>query len=118
HQFGSVGSTWWERWLSGTDDRLQITRRSPLAPDKFWANLAATLRECDPHERQGLVFLHGYNVDFEEAAIRAAQIGFDLKVPGVTAFFSWPSCGTAAGYPADEACIEASEPYIAEFLHD
>jgi len=36
-------------------------------------------------------------MDFEfpskEAAIRAAQIGCDLKVPGITAFFSWPSKG-------------------------
>ena len=31
-----------------------------------------------PH---ALFFLHGFNVSFEEAAIRAAQIGVDLKVP-------------------------------------
>ena len=41
----------------------------------------------EPH---ALLYLHGYNTSFEEAAIRAAQIGFDLKVPGATAFFSWP----------------------------
>jgi esterase/lipase superfamily enzyme len=62
--------------------------------------------------------LHGYNVDFDDAARRAAQIGVDLKVPGVTAFFSWPSCGKPSGYMPDESCIEASEPYIAEFLRD
>jgi len=40
---------------------------------------------------QALVYLYGYNVGFEDAAIQAAQIGFDLKVPGATAFFRWPS---------------------------
>ena len=32
------------------------------------------------------------------------------------AFYSWPSLGTTIGYTADEATIEASEPFIAEFL--
>jgi alpha-beta hydrolase superfamily lysophospholipase len=32
------------------------------------------------------------------------------------AFFSWPSCGRVEGHPADEACIEASEALITEFL--
>ncbi len=68
-----------------------------------------------PH---ALFFLHGFNVTFEDAAIRAAQIGVDLKVPGATAFFSWPSRGSVAAYPADEATIEASEPAITDFLVD
>jgi hypothetical protein len=34
------------------------------------------------------VYIHGYNVSFEEAVIRAAQMGYDLKVEGVTALFS------------------------------
>ena len=55
---------------------------------------------------------------FEDAAIRAAQIGYDLKVPGATAFFSWPSRGSVAAYPADEASIEASERPITDFLVD
>jgi len=32
------------------------------------------------------------------------------------AFFSWPSRGSVAAYPADEASIEASEGAIAQFL--
>ena len=32
------------------------------------------------------------------------------------AFYSWPSLGTTLGYTADEATIEASEPFITEFL--
>jgi esterase/lipase superfamily enzyme/GNAT superfamily N-acetyltransferase len=117
-RFGSIGSSWWKRWLRWTDDRYQLIERRGLGVHEFWRDIAASLHECDPHERQGLVFLHGYNVDFDEAAIRAAQLDIDLKVRGVTAFFSWPSCGTVLGYPTDESCIEASEPFIAEFLHD
>jgi len=62
--------------------------------------------------------VHGYRVTFDEAAIRAAQIGFDLDVSGATAFFSWPSRGDLAAYAADEASIEASEAALTEFLVD
>jgi esterase/lipase superfamily enzyme len=57
-----------------------------------------------------------YNVSFEEAALRAAQIGFDLSIRGVMAFFSWPSRGSIQGYMADSASIEASEADITDFM--
>jgi esterase/lipase superfamily enzyme len=68
-----------------------------------------------PH---GLLYLHGYNVAFQDAIIRGAQIGFDLCVSGATAIFSWPSQGKLLGYPADAASIEASEHAISHFLAD
>jgi esterase/lipase superfamily enzyme len=69
-------------------------------------------------DRQAVIFIHGYNVSFEGAALRAAQIGVDLNLAGPMAFFSWPSQGTPAGYPADEATIEACENHIADYLSD
>jgi esterase/lipase superfamily enzyme len=88
--------------------------------DAFFAEINAAMKAVretgeQPH---ALFFLHGFNVSFEEAAIRAAQICKDLKVPGATAFFSWPSRGAVASYPADEATIEASEKAITDFLVD
>lgn len=116
HKFGSVGSSWWQRLLTLTDDRLRLDAISARARDAFWDEVRATLAAQDPAERQALVFIHGYNVTFEEAAIRSAQIGCDLKVPGLTAFFSWPSRGETAHYPADGAAIESSEASITDFL--
>jgi len=118
HRFGTLGSSWWKRWVRLDDDRLEIIEHADQSEERFWEELAESMQRCDQDERQGLIFLHGYNVEFEEAAIRAAQIGFDLKVPGLTAFFSWASCGTLAGYQADEATIEASEHFISGFLAD
>ena len=82
----------------------------------FWADLRAKLAQQPAGERQALVFIHGYNVSFAEAAIRAGQIAEDLKPPGLTAFFSWPSKGSLSGYPADEATIEWSVPFLRDFL--
>lgn len=113
HDFGSIGSGWYERWRKGEDDRLTIQSIDPKNENVFWRDFQ---QELNQQPGDSLVFIHGYNVDFHEAAIRAAQIGFDLKIAGETAFFSWPSCGGLLRYNADEATIEASEQQIAEFL--
>jgi hypothetical protein len=47
--------------------------------------LASSLR----HE--ALLFVHGFNVTFEDALRRAAQISYDLAFDGPTVVFSWPS---------------------------
>jgi esterase/lipase superfamily enzyme len=118
HKIGSTGSAWWKRLLTLADDRLKLDRKSlaRIAEDQFWVAVRRALQEHDAGERMALVFIHGFNVSFEDAALRAAQIGFDLQVPGMTAFYSWPSRGKLTGYTADEASIQASESYIAQFL--
>lgn len=122
HRFGETGSSFWQRLkrLDLRDDRLRLKNMNSTDPLAFFAGLRADMEAARaagsaPH---ALVFIHGFNVSFEQAAIRAAQIGCDLKVPGATAFFSWPSRGTVAAYPADEATIEASEAAITRFLVD
>lgn len=65
-----------------------------------------------------MIFVHGYKVYFENAALYTAQIGLDLTIKGAMAFFSWPSQGRFLGYLADEATIEVSEGVIADFMVD
>jgi len=116
HKIGSIGSSLLGRLLSWEDDRLKLVELSSLAEADYWQRLRAALAEKDADERRALVFIHGFNVGFEEAARRAAQIAADLNVPGIMAFYSWPSRGNVLGYAADEASIEASEPQVTEFL--
>ncbi len=123
HRFGETGTSIWRRLfrLDLRDDRLRVQRIEVQEQDRFFDEIrmamdaAARENHRPPH---ALFFLHGYNVTFEGAAIRAAQLGCDLAVPGATAFFSWPSRGSAVAYPADEATLEASEWAITEFLID
>ena len=118
HRFGSTGTALYRRVLKlhFSDDHLKIVGRTDVDPAEFFDSLRGQLAQLEQGDRVLLVYLHGYNVSFDEAAMRAAQIGFDLKVPGATAFFSWPSCGYARAYMADADRIAASEAQIAEFL--
>jgi esterase/lipase superfamily enzyme len=116
HKIGSLGSPWWKRVLTLTDDRLKLLRTEEIAENDFWRQVSAKLTAIELDDRDAVIFIHGYNVTFNDAALRAAQIGFDLSIKGAMAFFSWPSQGTLAGYAADEATIEANEDLIAEFM--
>ena len=118
HKIGSTGSSWWQRLRSGIDDRLKLIEIKGMVADDYWSAISSRLAKLGISERDAVIFVHGYNVSFENAAVRAAQIGFDLSVKGAMAFFSWPSQGAFKGYAADEATIEASEPFIAEFIED
>lgn len=114
---GSLGSRWWKRIFIG-DDRLRIQRAMEMDPAGFWRALRTQVGVADAGERHAVVFIHGYNTSFHEAAVRTAQLGVDLRIMGAMAFFSWPSIGRMRWYTGDEAAIEASEPAITQFLID
>ena len=122
HRTGEIGTSFWKKLLRFDlrDDTLRLQRTSTLQ-HAAWLDEVRDTIEAAKTEAGGshaVVFLHGFNVSFEDAAIRAAQIGIDLAMPGATAFFSWPSRGNVTDYPVDEATIEASEQAITDFLVD
>lgn len=45
-----------------------------------------------------LVFVHGFNVPFEQAVLRAAQIKYDLKFKGEILLVSWPAGANGNSY--------------------
>ena len=63
-----------------------------------------------------LVFIHGFNVSFEDALLRAAQLKYDLNFPGEMVLFTWPSRGSLLSYLADLSSAELSGTPLAEFL--
>lgn len=118
HKFGSIGSPRWKGLLSPKEsDRLQLLRVVPCGDGAEFASLVgSTLESNSPPDRRALVYVHGYATTFKQAAVRAAQIGFDLKADGVTAFYSWPSAGAVLAYLKDTTTVEASEHHFVTFL--
>jgi esterase/lipase superfamily enzyme len=64
------------------------------------------------------VFVHGYNVTFENAARRTAQMAYDLAFEGAAILYSWPSKGSITGYPVDGTNVQWSTPHLKTFLAD
>ena len=52
--------------------------------------------KADPND-EIIVFVHGFNVKFEEAVLRAAQIKYDLKFRGNVVLYTWPA-GAEEGF--------------------
>lgn len=84
--------------------------------DKIFAELATRVQASA--KNSAFIFVHGYNVTFEDAARRTAQMSYDLGFDGAAVFYSWPSQGTVAGYTIDEANIEWAQAHLKSFLRD
>jgi len=84
--------------------------------DAFFTGVAARVGESD--SKSAFLFVHGYNVTFEDAARRTAQMAYDLAFTGAPIFYSWPSLGAVAAYTVDEANIEWAQTNLKGFLRD
>ena len=98
-------------------DPSKIRPLDPLMPLPKEAWIAELRKRIDRADKPGiLVFVHGYNVAFEDAARRAAQLSYDLAFPGATVFFAWPSDASLIKYPQDAREAENSGPALANVL--
>lgn len=84
--------------------------------DEFYASLSEQLAGSD--DGTSLLFIHGYNVSFEDAVFRTAQLAVDLKFRGAPISFSWPSYADPVKYTFDEQNAEVSIPALRELLED
>ena len=100
------------------DEREHITYRGaqPLTNDAFIQQLNVALERSA--ERRLMVFVHGYNVDFPEAARDLAQFSTDLKFDGPVLMLSWPSRNSLMGYAADATNADWSQTHFARVLMD
>jgi len=83
---------------------------------RFFAGVAAQVKASA--SGSAFIFIHGYNVSFEDAARRTGQMAYDLGFDGAPVFYSWPSQGDVARYTVDENNIEWSTPHLQAFLTD
>jgi esterase/lipase superfamily enzyme len=82
----------------------------------FYAAIKQKLEGLSDTSRDCLLYVHGYNVAFDDAAMRAAQIHHDLQFAGTTMFYSWPSRASVQHYFSDRNEIRFSHTLIKEFL--
>jgi esterase/lipase superfamily enzyme len=73
-------------------------------------------RLSDSPEKKAFIFVHGYNVSFEDAALRTGQMAIDLSFQGIACFYSWPSQANPLKYTIDEANVEWAEPNLRQFF--
>lgn len=87
-----------------------------LDTDGFSEILVDTLSDAKLTPGHTLVFVHGFNVPFLNAAYRTAQIKYDMGFDGPVAFFSWPANGRTEDYFNDLEDADLSVDVLARFL--
>ena len=105
-------------WFRREDPEQHVVLQNPksLESADFATRLGAKMERAERKEL--LIFLHGYQVTFEEAARRAAQVATDINFGGIVVLFSWPSAGALRRYTVDEDCAAKSAVPLTNFLRE
>lgn len=82
-------------------------------PQSFADALAKSFAESGG---RALVFVHGFNTGFDEAAYRMAQIVHDSGYEGTAILFTWPSSARAINYIYDNNSATAARDALEETL--
>lgn len=115
HQIGAIESPSIFKLEFRRDRNKHFTLQATLPLDQA-TFLSRVNQSMQGARKQAFVFVHGYNVTFEAAAMRTAQIAFDMRFNGAPIFYSWPSAGKVLSYFRDAQASERSTSHLQEFL--
>ena len=93
------------------EDILQLDAIQESSVDDFWKGL-----KKEAEGRPPILYVHGFNVDFERGCRRASDFKQSLDLAGRFIFFSWPSDGVIVNYTQDEADLYWSVDPLQEML--
>ncbi|MEH7830343.1 alpha/beta hydrolase [Gemmobacter denitrificans] len=126
HEFGSVERPEEKRFLfmsfgvEAEDPRKHflIQEIETLSASELSERAAGVLARSKVYKGHVLVYIHGFNVDFDEAIYSAAQISWDIGFDGLPCIYSWPSKGelSLTAYNYDVNSAQQARTHLAEFL--
>jgi esterase/lipase superfamily enzyme len=96
------------------DKHIALLETTTLDEDYFLKAVSESVAKSAA--KDAFIFVHGYNVTFEDAARRTGQFAFDLRFIGAPILYSWPAKGRVRDYLADEANVIWTVPHFERFL--
>ena len=83
-----------------------VRKIEPQDKQTFFSRMHQEFEAGD--KKEAVVFIHGFNVTYDAAAKRAAQLAYDMNYGGVPVLYSWPSAGKTRHYIGDTAVVRLS----------
>lgn len=116
HELGEIERPkWWKaEFAENPGKHVALKEIRPLSEEDFYGEMRWDVTLAD--RKEALVYIHGFNVSFGEAAMHAAQIVYDVSFKGVPLLYSWPSKGEVAKYRKDGRRNAATVPNLEYFL--
>ena len=118
HHAGELESPSWLHleFRPDADRHIILQAVNPISPDAFYPPLNAKVERSK--NKEVVVFVHGFNSTFEEAARRLAQFTYDLQFDGALILYSWPSQGRVLAYTEDEDSVQWTAFHLRAFLEE
>ena len=119
HEEGKVERPfkWWLiKFSEDPKKHFVLTELKAAQGNDFYQMLRDEYGSKRPEDRSAFVFIHGFNVTFDDAAYRTAQLAYDLNYTGVPIMYSWPSQGRLLAYNGDYETVDWSSPHLQAFL--
>ncbi|HEY0124292.1 MAG TPA: alpha/beta hydrolase [Rhizobium sp.] len=108
HQAGEI------EWPAGKSDprtSFALIDQQPLDESAFFRTVSVTSRD-----REVGLFIHGYNVSYQESLYRLAQMTSASGTGGTAILFAWPSRSSVSAYGADREAATSSRDQLAALL--
>ena len=109
-------SIWTFDFREDPERHIVLQKLTAMPHDAVFADMRGHLGTTGSDE--AFVFIHGFNVSFDGAAKRAAQIASDMNFKGLPIVYSWPSRASILSYIADTAAVNLSGRRLLGFLED
>jgi esterase/lipase superfamily enzyme len=115
HELGSLESPSLVRLELRYDPtkHVALLTTAVMSRQELFTSLAERLQ---PDSANAMIFVHGYNVSFDNAVRRTAQLAYDLQYEGPAIAYSWPSQGELLDYAVDGNNAEWAQPHFEAFV--
>lgn len=115
HEPGKV-----ERPAFGSEDpqkHFVVLSHRGLDETAFFSELASHISGRIGSNRDVLLYVHGFNVSYDEARFRLAQIADDGRFGGVAVLYTWPATGSLLDYGAAKENATTARDALSKLIH-
>jgi esterase/lipase superfamily enzyme len=118
HQVAQIErpSFWKLEFHENPENHVVLQEVHPQSDAAFFEEVSERVAGSDA--KDAFIFVHGYNVSFEDAAQRTAQLAYDLGFKGAPILYSWPSKASLFGYSDDEKSVSLTVENLKKFLNE
>ncbi|KAA3521771.1 alpha/beta hydrolase [Agrobacterium tumefaciens] len=105
-----AGEIEWRQSKPDPRRSFAIVDQQPLDEDAFFKKVSSA------RDREIGLFIHGYNVSYQESIYRLAQMTADSGVQGTAVLFGWPSRSSVSAYGVDKEAATSSRDQLSALL--
>lgn len=96
---------------------ITLLNATPLSYAQFKTETSVQPSSDGKTSNRAMIFTHGFNTRFDQAAVRYAQIIEDTGFDGRAVLFSWPSYGIPTEYGYDKDSANYSRDAMQQLIH-